>query len=232
MTSPDPKAAPAAAPARRDHTRWAAVEVALAIALVLADYLEIVPWSSTPFFLALGWISLRRRGLGWRDVGLVRPASWPRTLLLGGLAGVALEAFSTWVSVPLLSRLAGQPPDLSDFQPLVGNLGLVLALLLPLWLGSALEELVYRGYLMSRCADLAGRGPAAWAFALVFVSALFGWGHGGQGLTGMVQEGLAGAALGGLYLASGRRLGIPIVAHAASNTFAFALIYLGRYPGV
>jgi uncharacterized protein len=38
--------------------------------------------------------------------------------------------------------------------------------------------------------------------------------------------------LGLLYLGSGRTLTVPIVAHGVSNTLAFVLIYLDRYPGV
>jgi membrane protease YdiL (CAAX protease family) len=68
--------------------------------------------------------------------------------------------------------------------------------------------------------------------SLIVASTLFGWGHGGQGVTGMVQEGFAGLVLGLLYLGTGRNLAVPIVAHGMSNTLAFFLIYLDRYPGV
>jgi membrane protease YdiL (CAAX protease family) len=221
--------------ARRDWRSGRALalfDVAVAVGFVVADYFEIVPFSSTPFFLALGWISLRLRGRRYRDVGLARPKSWPRALAIGAVAGILLELVSTFVTVPLLSRLAGQPPDLSDFQPLVGNLSLVLIFLAPLWLGSCAEEVAYRGYLVNRFADLAGRPSWAWVPAVILVGALFGWSHGGQGITGMVQEGFAGLVLGLLYLASGRNLIVPSVAHAAANTLAFVLIYLDRYPGI
>ena len=144
-----------------------------------------------------------------------------------------MELFSTYGTVPFLSRLAGQPPDLSVMRPLVGNLGLVLGLLAPMWLLAAFgEEMVFRGYIMSRVAGLAGSTGAAWIASLVVVSVAFGTGHDQQGITGMIQESLAGLMLGALYLASRRNLTIPIVAHGVSNTVAFALIYLDRYPGV
>lgn len=213
--------------------RWLTLgELGLIAALAVADFYDRLPYSSTPFFLLLGWISLRLRGRRWRDVGLARPANWPRALALGIVAGTAMELFSTFVTVPLLTRLAGRPPDLSDFRPLVGNLRLVLVWLVPLWLGSAAEELAHRGYLMTRVADL-GRGTrAAWLASLVVVSAGFGAGHSGQGPTGMMQETLGGLMLGALYLACGRNLALPMIAHGASNTVAFVLIFFDRYPGV
>lgn len=211
----------------------AMVEFVLVAALFAADVHGYIPLSTTPFFFALGWISLRARGLGWRDVGFTRPPRWGRALLLGTVAGAAMEIFSTFVSVPLLSRVAGAPPDLSDLRPMVGNLGLVLALLVPMWLLAAFgEEMVFRGYLMNRVAGLLGRTRAGWLVSLVVVSIAFGTGHDYQGLTGMIQESLAGLMLGALYLSSGRNLAVPIVAHGVSNTVAFALIYCGWYPGV
>jgi membrane protease YdiL (CAAX protease family) len=38
--------------------------------------------------------------------------------------------------------------------------------------------------------------------------------------------------LGVLFLLARRNLVVPIVAHGVSNTVAFVLIYLGRYPGL
>jgi hypothetical protein len=212
----------------------AAVELAIVVALFAADRHGLVPLSNTPFLFALGWISLRVRGLGWRDVGFVRPRRWLRTLALATAAGIGMELLALFVTEPWIARLAGTHPDLSDFRPLVGNLKLLLIVLLPMWLLAAFgEELVYRGFLMNRFAGL-GRGTrGAWLLSLVFVSALFGWAHEeGQGLSGAMQEGWSGLLLGLLYFACGRTLAAPIVAHGVSNTLAFVLIYFDRYPGV
>jgi membrane protease YdiL (CAAX protease family) len=208
-------------------------ELAFLVALTVADSYGAVPLSRTPFLLVLGWISLRLRGLGWRDVGFRRPRNWPRALALGAVAGICFELFCTFVTLPLISRLTGRGPELSDFRPLVGNLRLVLLLLVPMWLLAAFgEELAFRGYLMNRVAGWLEGTRGAWLVSLVLVSAFFGWGHDTQGVTGIVQEGFAGLLLGLLYLGCGRNLGIPIVAHGVSNTLAFVLIYLDRYPGV
>ncbi len=216
---------------RRDAWMFA-VELAIVLALFLADLRGWVPLSKIPFLLALGWVSLRLRGLRWRDVGFSLPTRVWQAMAIGVAAGIALELGQTYLTEPLVERLTGRPPDLSDWRFLVGHPGRLLAVLGLIWLASLGEELIYRGYLMHRVAGVGGDSHAAWLFSWVAISALFGWAHTDQGLPGMAIEGIAGLALGGLYLAAGRNLTVPIVAHAASNTLAMVLIYLGRYPGV
>jgi hypothetical protein len=149
------------------------------------------------------------------------------------VAGIALEILSAFGVEPALARLFGRSADLSDFRPLVGNAALLLVVLAVNWTLAAFgEELAYRGYLMSRVAGLAGGTRAAWVASLVGVSALFGWGHVDQGLTGQVQAAYDGLVLGLLCLGARRNLLVPIVSHGVSNSLAFVLIYLGHYPGL
>ena len=121
----------------------------------------------------------------------------------------------------------------ADFADLVGNVKLLLIYLALVWvLGALGEELVYRGYLMNRIAGLFRNTRAAWTVSLVAVSVAFGCAHLDQGSTGMVENILNGLLLGGLYLACGRNLAVPVIAHAFSDTLDFLLIYLGKYPGM
>src|SRR5271165_4040830 len=102
---------------RRDSVWPVAVEFLIVVALFVADFKHHVYFSKTPFLFLLGWISLRWRGLGWRDVGLARPASWQRTIVIGVVCGVGMELLELFVTQPLLVKLTGKMPDLSD----IGN---------------------------------------------------------------------------------------------------------------
>jgi membrane protease YdiL (CAAX protease family) len=214
---------------------WCVVgELALVGGLLLADRQGLVPLSNTPFLLALGWVSLRLRGQRWRDVGFPARREWPRAFALGTIAGLGMELFALFVTEPVIARLGGSHPDVSDLRPLVGNpLYLAIALVLNWTLAAFGEEMVWRGYLLDRLALAGGHERWGWVLALLATSVLFGCAHGeSQGLAGVVQESWNGLLLGLLFVASGRRLAYPIVAHGVANTLALVLVYLDRYPGL
>jgi uncharacterized protein len=108
-------------------------------------------------------------------------------------------------------RFLGKQPDLEGFRALTGNLKLTLLALA--WILAAFgEEMVYRGCLMNRVADLLNRTPRAWIVSLVIVHVGFGLAHAHQGPTGVIDEGLMGLLLGLISLRTGRNLSVPIVA--------------------
>lgn len=212
------------------HSKWLIpVELALVSLVFVADAHHLIPVSKTPFLLLLAWGSLRLRGLRWRDMGLSRYRDWRTTLLLGIGSGVLMELIELFVTQPLLIRLTGKQPDLSDFYALNGNLKLTgLALLLTWTLAAFGEEMVWRGYLMNRVADLGNRSRIAWAASLVLVNSAFGFAHSYQGITGIIDEGFMGLLLGLLYLAT--NLSVPIVAHGVADTIDVLLLFSGKYP--
>lgn len=213
---------------------WLAlVEFAAVAGLFYADVHHHIYVSKTPYLFVLGWASLRLRGLKWKDVGFARPRSWGKALLLGVAVGLCMEALELFVTQPLLARWLGKMPDLSDFADMVGNLKVFLFYVVLLWvLGALGEEIVYRGYLMNRVAGVFRDTKATWILSLIAVSIVFGCGHLDQGATGMIENVWNGLLLGALYLACGRNLAVPVIAHAVGDTLDFVLIYLGKYPGM
>lgn len=64
------------------------------------------------------------------------------------------------------------------------------------------------------------------------VNVAFGLAHAYQGVTGIIDEGLAGLLLGMIYLRTGRNLMVPIIAHGVQDSVDPILIFLGKYPGL
>ncbi len=211
----------------------AAVELLIAVLILVGGLVGIVPLSSTPFVLLFGWLMLWLRGVGWRDLGLRRPTSWRSTILLGIAIGVGYQYFSLYVVEPLIARITGDLPDVSQFAPLISNAFFLFVSLVLSWTLAAFgEELVFRGYLMNRVADLVGSNRAGWLISVIVVSILFGIVHLYQGASGIITITLTGLMLGGLYLVTGRNLWVPIIAHGVNDTVGFILIFLGKYPGL
>jgi len=216
------------------NSKWLAfVEFVIVGLIFYADHRKLIPFSKTPELLLLGWISLRVRGLRWRDVGLARYRSWPVTVGIGVFLGVLLETFQLLVTQPILALLIGRQPDLELFRMLTGNIKMTLLFIALSWVLAAFgEEMVWRGYLMNRVADVGGQTPRAWIISLVLVSVVFGLAHGYQGMTGWAEEGIAGLALGSMYLCTGRNLCVPIMAHGVCDTIDMVLIFFGKFPGM
>ena len=217
----------------RDSKRLIIAELIIALLIMVVYLADFIPLSATPFLLLLGWLSLWLRGIGWRAVGLRRPARWRDALLLGIAVGVVYQFFSLYMLEPLIVLLTGKPIDLSQFAPVKGNVFLLALFLVLVWTLAAFgEELVYRGYLMNRVAELAGGSSMAWALSLAVVSVLFGVVHLYQGISGVATVIAAGLVYGGLYLMSGRNLWAPIIAHGIYDTVAVLLAFWGKYPGL
>jgi len=216
------------------QSRWLILaELALFGLVFAADKIHLIPFSETPELFLLGWAALRLRKLRWRDIGFKRNRSWRSTLALGIGAGILMEAFELFVSQPLLIRLTGKLPDLSEFKEIQGNIKLSLLGLALIWTLAAFgEEMVWRGYLMNRLADLGDRTRLGWIVAMVAANVVFGFAHSYQGVTGIIDEGLMGLLLGLMYVGTGGSLAVPIIAHGVQDTVDLLLVFLGKYPGL
>lgn len=203
-------------------------ELALFALIVAGHEVGWLPVSSTPFLLLLVWVSLAARKLSWGSIGLRLPANPGKAVVLGSLAGVGLQLWGQLVQEPFFDWLTGQSQDLSQFAGLRGNVGFLVVMLILNWLLAAFgEETAYRGYLIHRFKDLFGSTRIGWGLALACSSLTFGVAHGWQGISGMLDATVMGVLYGALYLASGRNLLVPAMAHGVNNTIGLFLLFLG-----
>ena len=192
---------------------------------------HVIVLSKTPYLLLLGWISLRLRGSSWKAVGLERPSSWGWVLGWGLAAGAAMECVELFLTQPLLTHLLHKAPDLSELAALRGSVrNLAIALILSWTLAAVGEELAHRAYIMNRIAECIAFPRLRWPVALALSSIVFGLAHSDQGWTGMIENAIDGGLLAGLYLACGRNVWLPIVAHGVTDSIDSVLIFSGHYP--
>ena len=165
------------------------------------------------------------RGEKLADIGLKRPESWTRTLIIGvGLAAIVFVAM-------YLSEKAGFRRDLSKFKDVKGNLELaVLGVFYALIGAGFYEEFTFRGFLMQGLAMLFGGSRGAWIGACILQGALFGAAHAYQNPLGIAITGTLGILMGLLVLASGRNLWAVIIGHGLFDASRFVLFYFEGPP--
>ena len=205
------------------------VEVLLGAFIVIGhNVLRIVP-NEVPILFALFWISLRVRDGGWSVTGLRRPKSWTRVVVLALAGALVLQLGSELLIEPLASHFWHQPEKVSSILQ-IPSLGWKVALrdLLIVWTFAAFgEETGYRGYLLTRAADLGNRSKVAYIAAVLYVAVLFGIAHSYKGPTGILDSTYSGVVLGAVYLLTGRNLWASILTHGISDTFAVFVIFMG-----
>jgi membrane protease YdiL (CAAX protease family) len=164
----------------------------------------------------------------WRALGFRAPKSWPRTIVLSIALLVASELAGLLIVGPL-ARAANWPPlDISRFAGLGGNWHALLGWLLVAWTSAAIgEELIFRGFLISRLQTLWGETRVATLFAIVTQAICFGVAHLYLGQRGVVTATVIGLLYGAVYVGTGRQLPILVLAHGATDSTSLIAIYAG-----
>lgn len=206
-----------------------AAEFLLGAAIVVGHNVFHVLPNEVPILFVIGWISLRWRNGGWKAAGLVTPSSWWKTVAIAIGAAVVLQVGSELLVGPLVSRIWPAPQHSSHVLS-VATHGWKWALtsLLVVWTFAAFgEEMDYRGYLLTRGAEILGRSKIAYLVAMIAVAVLFGFGHYYKGPAGVVDSTYSGLIMGCAYLLSGRNLWAAILAHGLTDTFAVVVLFMG-----
>jgi hypothetical protein len=210
--------------------RWLSLlEVALGAFIVIGhNVFHILP-NEVPILFVLFWVSLRLRDGGWSVAGLAWPKSWWKTVAMAFAAAALLLLGSQFVIQPLGSHLWPRPEQVSsllkvpayDWKIALRNLAIV-------WIFAGFgEEVGYRGYLLTRAADLGNRSRVAYVAAMLYVAVLFGFGHFYKGPAGVLDSTYSGLVLGGVYLLSGRNLWAAILAHGLTDTVVVVFVFMG-----
>jgi uncharacterized protein len=179
-------------------------------------------WSLTTLTVATVLVRLRKSS--WKELGLCLPKNYQQALLATGF----IFAFSliSIITFEILKDSLGLElaPDRSNesapakFGDLSGNWLLFFSIIPFIWLQSALEEILDRGFLINWIErSLASRWFAT-IIAVVFQAALFGFRHSYDLSERSITVALIGLAMGIGYVAFGRNLWPLIIAHCVLNT--------------
>jgi membrane protease YdiL (CAAX protease family) len=189
----------------------------LAIIVILSGNMIFV---SLGGFLVLLWVRVTRTP--WREIGYVKPRNWAGTIVGGVALGIAFKFLMKAVVMPLF----GADPVNHAYHYLAGNRAAIPFTLFTFIAGAGFgEETVFRGFLFERLGKLFGSSLAAKTSIVLVTSVLFALAHYSvQGLAGTEQAMITGCVFGTMLAASGR-IWMPMIAHAAFDLTAYAIIY-------
>ena len=170
--------------------------------------------------LVLLWVRLSRTP--WRAIGYVRPRSWIGSVVVGIVFGSAFK----FLMKAIVMSLLGADPINQAYHYLVGNRAAIPVTLYLMIIGAGFgEETVFRGFMFERLGKLFGHGVGAKTAIVLITSALFGLAHySTQRLAGTEQAMITGLVFGTIFAVTGR-LFMLMVAHAAFDLTAYAIIY-------
>jgi len=126
----------------------------------------------------------------------------------------------------IVMPLLGADPINQAYHYLVGNRAALPGMLFAIIAGAGFgEETVFRGFMFERLGKLVGPGARAKAFIVLLTAGLFGLAHyPEQGLAGVQQGTVVGLVFGAIFAVTGR-IWMLMVAHAAFDLTALAIIY-------
>ena len=192
------------------------------------------PWAGLLFFalvaaITTAWIALlqKLRGDTLEDLGLRVPVRrWRFTVPFGIAAGLLILLIRSPLDA-LLGWLRLESTADGIFRVESGGDWLAFCLM-GIVAGGYLEELKYRGYLLSRFEALFARRDKperATLAAVLATAALFGAFHAYQGSLGIASVAITGLFLGALYLLCRRTLAPVMIAHAAIDVAVFTWMW-------
>lgn len=178
------------------------------------------------FFLALLVLFITIKRESFKDIGFTKPKSWGKAILWGTVLGLAIHLFTTILLDPLLEIITGEELDYSQFDDMRGNIVLLLIWLLVGWvIGGFLEEMSFRGFMISRIRYLFNNDNLSTVLAVFLTAIPFGLAHAYQGESGIISTALVGIIFAVIYIRNGYNLWIPIIAHGMVDTFGLIFIY-------
>jgi hypothetical protein len=205
---------------------WVAtIELGLAAVAVLLDL--AIP-SLVILAVMVGSLLVHRQGLS--SLGLVRVDR------VGRLVGWMVVAAAAWTLLdagllkPVQAHVFGVREDMSQFEPLQGDLGLLLVWLTLAWMLAGLgETLAFVGFILTRAREVAARlGATPTASAVLgslVASVLLGLLHTEYGVVGVTISTVDGLFYCWLRYRC-RTLWAPVLAHGFTDTIGLVTVFL------
>ncbi len=193
---------------------------------------QAVIWIAYVVMLSTVYASLRIQSSNWSHIGVSFNFGGWRAIgvtLRQALIVFICAAAAFAIGAIIMANIVGIPEgaDFQSYEYLQGNIGMLLLSLAGVYIVSSFgEEVLFRGYLMTRCAELFSGSKLGWRIAIAVSTIVFALIHYDWGISGIVQTGFMGFVLAYAYLRVKRNLWVNIIAHGMMDTILMVQLYL------
>ena len=205
-------------------------KIELAIILLCIVITISIPGLGVLISFAIVFIYLlsgKKRKQNFKSIGFVSPDNWLKTILISIILAIVIQAAMTILAGPLIDKITNAETDLTAFNNIRGNWINYLLLILVGWLvGGFIEEILFRGFLITRISKFFSNEELGNWIAIIITSFIFGFSHLYQGWDGVINTGLTALLLGIIFIKSGKILWYSIITHGFINVIGLTLIYL------
>lgn len=178
------------------------------------------------FFVVFATTLLAWNLKSFSSLGLKKNIKWGKTILLGLILGFGIELIYQIFINHLIELVTGEPIDLSSLDALRGDMLNSFIMLLIGWgVGGFLEEVTFRGFMITKLREVFGESPVKTFIYLLIAAIPFGLAHMYQGWTGVLSTGSIGFIIALIYVKSKSNLWLAVFTHGFTNTMGITLIY-------
>lgn len=195
-------------------------------------YKQGIVWVANILMLLYIWVGIRLRGENCSSLGLkFNLPTWRQgfRIFLLSLLVFVLAMAGFMIGSIIMVNITGMPQqaDMSSYDFLKDNLGMLLLTLAGVYIASSFgEEVIYRGFLINRISEIGKNSRIAVVLAVILSAVIFGLIHYEWGPMGVVQTFFMGLVLGICYIKLKKRLWILVLAHAYMDTILIVQLYL------
>lgn len=178
-------------------------------------------WSFTTLGVAI-W-RMKVRNVTWKELGLLKPKSFGKTLGISIIILATVMAFMIAFEIIKDQLPFSIVPDtssesaVSKFGDLKGNWSHFFLIIPFILVESMLEEMLDRGFLMNWIERLFSKTSFATIIAVVLQAVIFGFRHSSDFSERSITTGIIGLIMGIAYVKFGRNLWPLIIAHCLLN---------------
>ena len=200
------------------------------VIVVLVPHSGLIPLPfaySIPILLLI-WLYLKYHGENFADLGFSIKSFSLKSVLIGCVAAILIFSFLQLIFFPILNSIIEfEDVEVELYNRLRGNTGFYIFILIMGWVvGGLYEEIVFHGFIFTRLEKIIP-GKYSTLLSFLFTALIFGLYHIQLGGADTINALLAGAGYHALILYNKRNLWYGIFCHAAFDTIAITLLYLG-----